>query len=631
MASNADGSVILDFSIDTDGLSREIDNANKSVERFAKKTNENLENVNLSLEESMKIAKKFKIEPTVEGTERALQQLDLLEAKIKNQEQLVAEYANQIHAAELTQRDYGEAFIALKDKMIKAEQTLVSLKDKQSDLGNRIAAVRSIMRNAEKETDNYGESIKNVGEKIEETSGKTEQLGESTEKSGASMKDTEKAIGSFQVALGNLISKGIEKTVNSLLNIADTTREIRKEMAMLEVNAESAGVGIEVAEQAMKELNVVADGTDSALEATSSLLASGFDENGLLDAVNALNGAAIKFSDTIKVESLAESLQETLAVKEATGQYAELLERLGVDLDSYNDAIKDMTDAQARDYSILILRNRGLEKQYLQYIANNEELKNAADAQWNYDMAMASLGEALEPIQSGIMQEITDLLSKNGDVVRAVAQNLADLAGIVLRIIAVLGSIPAPVWMVIATITTLVGTFITVYKTVKEVSNRFDIFGKGLAGFDMKALKTTAIIMGVIIVLLVLATVIAVIAGKSKDLENSMNSIGQAVGNIQGNVNNAQNGVRIPGYAKGTQSAGRGWRLVGEQGPELLYLRGGEKILTASQSMAWNAAYGGRIPDRAFNQTINLNVNGIEQMNEVVNWYTNRQQMARAR
>jgi len=86
-----------------------------------------------------------------------------------------------------------------------------------------------------------------------------------------------------------------------------------------------------------------------------------------------------------------------------------------------------------------------------------------------------------------------------------------------------------------------------------------------------------------------------------------------------------------PGYAKGTQSAGRGWRLVGEQGPELLYLRGGEKILTASQSMAWNAAYGGRIPDRALNQTINLNVNGIDQMNEVVNWYTNRQQMARAR
>lgn len=485
-------------------------------------------------------------------------------------------------------------------------------------------------KNKKKSTE-YADAISKVETVLNSGGDAAKKFEQGVNEAGEGTQQAEKMVGSFQVALGNLISRGIEKAVGALLDIADATRETRKEMAMLEVNAESAGVGIEVAEQAMKELNVVADGTDSALEATSNLLASGFNENGLADAVNVLGGAVIKFPDTMKIESLADGLQETLATKEATGQYAELLERLGVDLDSYNDAIKDMTDAQARDYSVLILRNRGLEKQYLQYKANNEELVNAADAQWDYDQAMASLGEALEPIQSGIMQEITQLLSDNGDVVRAVAQNLADLAGIVLQIIAVLGSIPAPVWMVIVTLTTLVGTFLTVYKTVKEVDKIFGVFGNGLAGVDMKALKTTAIIMGVIIVLLVLATVIAVIAGKSKDLENSMNSIGQAVGNIQGNVNNAQNGVRIPGYAKGTQSAGRGWRLVGEQGPELLYLRGGEKILTASQSMAWNAAYGGRIPDRAFNQTINLNVNGIEQMSEVVNWYTNRRQMSRAR
>ena len=145
--------------------------------------------------------------------------------------------------------------------------------------------------------------------------------------------------------------------------------------------------------------------------------------------------------------------------------------------------------------------------------------------------------------------------------------------------------------------------------------------------------------MGIIIVLVVLAAIIALVTKGSSELERSMNAVGDAVGKIQGNL---QNNVNVnpnrnpyfknyPGYAKGTQSAGKGWRLVGEQGPELLYLRGGEKILTASQSMAWNAAYGGRIPDRALNQTINLNVNGIEQMNEVVNWYTNRQQMARAR
>ena len=610
MASNADGSVILDFTIHTDDLSKQIEAANKSVEKFAKNTQNGMKATEKQIEEAIQAAKDFKIEPTAEGIEDAIRELDRLNAEIEISERQYGSYQREL---ERVSNKYGEnssQALRVHKNMLSLEASMDKNKKKSTEYANAISKVETVLNSG-------GDAAKKFEQGVNEAGEGTQQA--------------EKMVGSFQVALGNLISRGIEKAVSALLDIADATRETKKEMAMLEVNAESAGVGIEVAEQAMKELNVVADGTDSALEATSNLLASGFDKNGLADAVKVLGGAVIKFPDTMKIESLADGLQETLATKEATGQYAELLERLGVDLDSYNAAIKDMTDAQARDYSILILRNRGLEKQYLQYKANNEELINAADAQWDYNQAMASLGEALEPIQSGIMQEITDLLSENGDVVRAVAQNLADLAGIVLQIIAVLGSIPAPVWMVIVTLTTLVGTFLTVYKTVKEVDKIFGVFGKGLSGVDAKALKTTAIIMGVIIVLLVLATVIAVIAGKSKDLENSMNSIGQAVGNIQGNVNNAQNGVRIPGYAKGTQSAGRGWRLVGEQGPELLYLRGGEKILTASQSMAWNAAYGGRIPDRAFNQTINLNVNGIEQMSEVVSWYTNRRQMSRAR
>lgn len=618
MASNADGSVTLDFTIYTDDLSKQIDAANKSVEKFAKNTQKGMKATEKQIEEAIQAAKDFKIEPTAEGIEDAIRELDRLNAVIEISERQYGSYQREL---ERVSNKYGEnssQALRVHKNMLSLEASMDKNKKKSTEYANAISKVETVLNSG-------GDAAKKFEKGVNEAGEETQQA--------------EKMIGSFQIALGNLISRGIEKAVGALLDIADATRETRKEMAMLEVNAESAGVGIEIAEQAMKELNVVADGTDSALEATSNLLASGFDENGLADAVNVLGGAVIKFPDTMKIESLADGLQETLATKEATGQYAELLERLGVDLDSYNDAIKDMTDAQARDYSVLILRNRGLEKQYLQYKANNEELVNAADAQWDYDQAMASLGEALEPIQSGIMQEITQLLSDNGDVVRAVAQNLADLAGIILNIIAVLGSIPAPVWAVIGMMTTVVGTFLTVYKTVKQVSDSFGLFGKGLSAFDTKALKTTGIIMGIIIVLVVLAAIIALVTKGSSELERSMNAVGDAVGKIQGNL---QNNVNVnpnrnpyfknyPGYAKGTQSAGKGWRLVGEQGPELLYLRGGEKILTASQSMAWNAAYGGRIPDRAFNQTINLNVNGIDQMNEVVNWYTNRQQMARAR
>lgn len=42
----------------------------------------------------------------------------------------------------------------------------------------------------------------------------------------------------------------------------------------------------------------------------------------------------------------------------------------------------------------------------------------------------------------------------------------------------------------------------------------------------------------------------------------------------------------IPGYAVGTQSAAPGFALVGENGPELVYFNGGEKVMTAEETEA---------------------------------------------
>lgn len=43
------------------------------------------------------------------------------------------------------------------------------------------------------------------------------------------------------------------------------------------------------------------------------------------------------------------------------------------------------------------------------------------------------------------------------------------------------------------------------------------------------------------------------------------------------------------GYASGTDNARPGWALVGEQGPELLFFRGGEKVLNATRTAALQA------------------------------------------
>ncbi|MFJ2719365.1 phage tail tape measure protein [Streptomyces sp. NPDC087437] len=59
--------------------------------------------------------------------------------------------------------------------------------------------------------------------------------------------------------------------------------------------------------------------------------------------------------------------------------------------------------------------------------------------------------------------------------------------------------------------------------------------------------------------------------------------------------------TRPGGYAKGTRGRGAapGWAWVGEQGPELINLRGGEDILSHPDSVAVAGAYGIRLPGYA--------------------------------
>lgn len=78
---------------------------------------------------------------------------------------------------------------------------------------------------------------------------------------------------------------------------------------------------------------------------------------------------------------------------------------------------------------------------------------------------------------------------------------------------------------------------------------------------------------------------------------NAVNGMGgqiaAAAGNVGWGVVSAMNGalsavkgLRLPGYASGTQNAAPGAALVGERGPELMFFRGGETVLNAAETRA---------------------------------------------
>lgn len=156
---------------------------------------------------------------------------------------------------------------------------------------------------------NYFES------KLKETEKKVDSFGESFKEAQTKIKDAGEKMKSFGTTLTTHVTAPL---VTAFGLVTKGTEDLREGLAMLETNAKNVGVSAETMNDALVRLSGVSEETDSNIEALSNLLQTGFDEQGMLQALDALSGAVIRFPDTLKIESLADGLQETLATGQAT-------------------------------------------------------------------------------------------------------------------------------------------------------------------------------------------------------------------------------------------------------------------------------------------------------------------------
>ena len=575
----ADGSVTLDMSIDEKGLNNAIKKLNDTVKDFVSRTTSGFKDVDSELDELADSAKKLKIEPTTEGLEEAVKNLDRLNATIDNQRYTLESYRKEYKKVVEEHGDGSRQALKLERQMLELES--------------------SIDKNI-KTSDEYASVIGDLEDKMAEGADTADRLQKKMDETGETSQSANQGMTAFGHTVSELVVSGVEMAVGAIVDLLDKTRELRTEMSFLEQNARTAGVSLETTSEAMRNLNAITGETDSNVEAVSNLLAAGFDDNSLLEAVEALSGAVIQFPDTMKIESLADSLQETIATGEATGQFSELLGRLGINVDSYNKKIANMSETSRANYSVQLLQRQGLAEVNDQWRENNKTLVEAADAEFEYNQALAELGEILDPLRTQVLTGITEALTENKDVISDIAEFIADFIGVVINVIDVLMQVPAPIYIIIAVLGIVI-------KLVTSFGSVFGIAAKGAAtgiasaaqalskaapaamkagtSFGLLALE----IMGVVLVIALLVSAIASLVRAFKGVPEEVNI--DVNGDIP-SMDDLKNQLKSKGYASGTASAASGWAWVGENGPELVNFRGGERVLTANQSSAFRSTAG---------------------------------------
>lgn len=266
------------------------------------------------------------------------------------------------------------------------------------------------------------------------------------------------------------ISKAAGGLLTAMFATVPATDDFRTKLAMLETNAQQAGVSMDALDGALTNVNRITGDTDASVETLSNLLMSGVTESTLQQALETLGGAVIAFPDTMKFESLADSMQETLATGQATGQFAELLDRLGVSADNFDAQIAQVPgDVNKLHFSLDTLANQGMQDYYNSLMEINGPTMENKDATLELQKSLADLAEKLTPL----MTQITKLASTFLDWFNGLSSGQQKA---IIALIAITAAI-APVAQAISGVSNAVGVVANNFGAVKTaVTGVFSLF-----------------------------------------------------------------------------------------------------------------------------------------------------------
>lgn len=207
----------------------------------------------------------------------------------------------------------------------------------------------------------------------------------------------------------------------------ESTREYRNDLAKLEQGAKTSGNSFSEMKKELVNLTALTGESDSSIEALSNLMSAGFSDTQIKSAVESLSGAVIKFPDTLKIESLADSLQETIETGAGTGQFAELIERSGASLDDFNNGLANCSgEAERQQYALQWLAESGLAQVNAEYEKSHKALLDYEKAEQAVNEANSKIAQSAMPIAASFKKGYAGVLAAFADVLTGVDKTGAE-------------------------------------------------------------------------------------------------------------------------------------------------------------------------------------------------------------
>lgn len=328
------------------------------------------------------------------------------------------------------------------DKTHKAQKTILksleaqydALTDEQKqgskaadDLRIKINNQKAAINKTEREISNFEGALDEVSE-AEKKAAKTgksvsdvlEEMGEEAKGAEGGFTVLKGAVATFAGNVMTGFADSIRNGISNLVGLAEETREFRNNMSKIDAAAEAGGYSADYASAKYEHFyGVLGDDTASATT-VNNLMATGASMEDLNKITSAMTGIWAKYGDSIPLDGLAESINETAKVGQITGNLADALNWAGISEDKFNEKLEKCNSEQERQSLIADTLKGAYDSLGESYMENNESIIDANQATLNYQKALAGFGEKVEPITTAVREGFTGILNKLLELVEGV-------------------------------------------------------------------------------------------------------------------------------------------------------------------------------------------------------------------
>lgn len=212
--------------------------------------------------------------------------------------------------------------------------------------------------------------------------------------------------------------------VTGLLALESATEEYRVAQGKLNTAFEAAGYGPETASKAYSDFYKILGDTDTATEASQLLAKLAENEEDVSTWTDIAAGVFGTFGDSLPIEGLIESANETAKVGQVTGTLADALNWAGISEDEFNEKLAKCTSESERNQLIMSTLSRTYDQASAAFYRNNEALIQARENQILLDDTLSQLGETVSKVKNNLLSEflpsIASVVTAFNDLVNGV-------------------------------------------------------------------------------------------------------------------------------------------------------------------------------------------------------------------